>query len=111
MSLNTTDISEMYQLLFYELRYPMQIEAVNIWEMIVNNNYNPETIKENLEKEIEILKERLKSVDGWCDVRDEKKLLVREALLKVLFCPLEEVPLHINEQFAEIAKWRLENAK
>ena len=111
MPLNTKDISEMYQLLYRELRYPMQIESVSIWEMILNSNYDPEKIKGNLEKEIEVLKKKLAPHDGWCDVRDEKNLLVRKALLKVLFCPLEEVPLCINEQFVEIAKWRLENAK
>jgi len=111
MALDATDIQEMYQFLFYELHYPMSIEEIDSWEMIVRYKYQPEAIKEALLTRINNIENHLSPADGWRDIRSEKELPVKKALCEVLFCPLEEVPLHINGKFLDIAKWRLENAK
>ena len=47
----------------------------------------------------------------WSDYRAEIRLPIAKALRDILFCPLEDVPLYINGEFAPIAKWRLKNAK
>jgi hypothetical protein len=112
MALNSEDMEALYKAVFQRGNYSpsvVPIEAIAYIEMIKNNKYDAGMIKHMMKKDLENLKEECNGV--WKSVWSEKSLPIREALYEVLFCPLEEVPLHINGQYLDIAKWRLENAK
>ena len=113
MPLDAAGMESLYTTLTKSVRgHGMPIEAIAPIEMMEQHNFDPDKIKEKMSANIDLLTEEWEHpVDGWKDAQVGKKLIVRKALYEVLFCPLEEVPLHINGQFLNIAKWRLENAK
>ena len=114
MSLDASDIEEIYKELciYYNSHSSgIPIEAVSTIEHIINCRFDPEQIEKHIKTEIENIKEQQKKLGNWGDVRLNKSLPDKEALNTILFCPLEDVPLHINGLFMDIARWRLENAK
>lgn len=113
MPLDIEGMESLYTRLTQSIRgHGVPIEAVASIEMITKNDYDPDKIKGAMKTDIaKLIEEWEHPVGGWKDARAGKELLVREAMFEALFCPLEEVPLHINGQFVDIAKWRLENAK
>lgn len=109
MALDSADMEALYKKIFWHANYSLPIEAIAYVEMIKNNKYNAGMIEHMMKKDLENLEEECKGV--WKNAWAEKSLPGRKAMYEALFCPLEEVPLHINEKFLDIAKWRLENAK
>jgi len=113
LAIDAAGMESLYTTLTQSIRgHGMPIEAVAFIEMMEQHNFDPHRIKGKMSANIDLLTEEWEHpVGGWKNARSGKELIVREAMFKVLFCPLEEVPLHINGQFADIAKWRLENAQ
>jgi len=113
MPLDAAGMESLYTTLTQSIRvHGMPIEAVKFIEMMEQHNFDPDKTKEKMSANIDqLIEEWEHPVGGWKDARAGKELTVREAMFEALFCPLEEVPLHINGQFVDIAKWRLENAQ
>lgn len=86
------------------------VYALDCLAMFKGYQHDPMKIKKYMEIKIDHIKKELLTKDGWVDTRLENELPTKEALYRVLFCPLENVPLCINDMFSEIAKWRLENS-
>jgi hypothetical protein len=110
MELTPDNLKNIYQIIGSDRGYGVPIEAVFIFEKFQTMNFDTIRIKELMTSEILKYKNEIGQDNVWQDVRTKKRLQTEETLYNVLFCPLEEVPLHINEAFPDIAKWRLENA-
>ena len=112
MPLDIKDMEKLYLDLFSTGSYlEAPIEAISFIERIREHGYDPKEIKRVMSRDVEMTEKTANRSDGWTDIRAVKSLPIKKTILNALFCPLEEVPLHINEDLMEIAKWRLENAK
>lgn len=49
--------------------------------------------------------------EGWNDLPLESKLKDLKEFKKILFCDISELPLFLNNNFDDIAKWRLKIGK
>lgn len=86
-------------------------ELYDVVEYITHKETYPEHSNEYIILKIKDLNDYEKSLGGWKDVRIDKLLPTLEELRTVLFGPFENLPLHINGEFAPIVKWRLDHNK
>lgn len=88
--------------------------SIFIWDGISPDDFQDViALKYGILSEIKVRSDNLKKLEplNWCNASDEKILKAYSGLLSTLFCKLDEVPMHINGPFKEIAAWRLNNGK
>jgi hypothetical protein len=110
MPLDAENMRDMYDHIFEKLDTEIEIETVPVLHLLVQNKYNPRKIADLLWAGIQHDEKEMRMPIAWVDIRVIKGLPIKKALYEVLFCPFDEVGLHINGMFVEIAKWRLEHA-
>jgi hypothetical protein len=110
MPLDAENMKAMYDHVFEKLDTEIEIEAIPFIHIIKTNHYNPQKVAKLLRAGIQYDREETIKSGPWIDSRIKKSLPIKKALYEVLFCPFDEVGLHINGMFVEIAKWRLEHA-
>lgn len=86
----------------------MMIAIMDLLKLI--NEDGGTIVRENLlVEELEDIDRKRKVLGDWVDVRLENKFNAFAELKSILFCPFEDVPLHINDPLMRIAAWRLEH--
>lgn len=112
MALEANDIEKINEGLFQDaweaIIYSVILEYFEVMKQL---KYNPIKIKSFLEDNLAKMKKEEELLGLWKNQNTENAIEVTEAMFKVLFCDLIEVPLLINEKFSYIAKWRLEHNK
>jgi hypothetical protein len=111
MAITKEDIEFIYKELYVTRNEPIPLESVPFFDAFASIELTPESVASYLCAEVHRCREYIKNLGNWSDIRFEKRLAAAKQLKDALFCPLEDVPLHINGAFSAIAAWRLKNAR
>lgn len=113
MALDQNDILEMWDKVYNKGPevVPNSFIFVQALDTLLDKNGDPDKSILFLISKINKLEEEEKKIHPWKNDQNQTAIVLLREFLGVVYGAVEEVPLHINGEFAPIAKWRLKNGK